>query len=191
MKKIEIGSTILLQPFKYHDSIKHELLYKINNSYSDNLNVRTEYYGDSIGRLDWSKNLDYSREWIKLVKPKLEEHFDKCAKTLYYQKCHVKGMWYQQYVKNDSHGWHTHSENYTGVYYLEFPEGASRTELVDQFNIYKKITIDCKEGDVVIFPSYIIHRSPKIEKNLRKTIISFNLEFEMVDRNIFCLIDNL
>lgn len=191
MKKIEIGSTILLHPFKHHHSVKKELLYKINNSYSDELKVHTQYYGDSIKRLDWSKNLDYGREWIKVVKQKLEEHFDKCAKTLYYQKCHIKGMWYQQYVKNDSHGWHTHSENYTGVYYLEFPEGASTTELIDQFNIHKKISIDCKEGDVVIFPSYIIHRSPKIEKNLRKTIISFNLEFEMIDKNIFCLIDNL
>lgn len=191
MKKIEIGSIALLKKFKYHDNIKKELLEKINSSHSDVLKVKDQYYGDSIKRLDWSKNLEYDREWVKFVKPKLEEHFNQCALNLHYQKCEVRGIWYQQYVKNDNHGWHIHGENYTGVYYLEFPDVAPKTELIDQFNIHKKISVDAKEGDIIIFPSYIIHRSPVVINDIRKTIISFNLEFSLINSDIFSIIDNL
>ena len=100
-------------------------------------------------------------------------------------------MWYQQYTKNNTHGWHIHGENYTGVYYLEFPKGSSKTELIDQYNIRKKITVNAKEGDIVIFPSFIIHRAPKIINDIRKTIISFNLQFNLINEKIFSIIDNL
>ena len=191
MKKIKLNTTALLKPFKYHNKIKDILLNKINNSYNDNLNVKNDYYGDEIHRLDWSKNLDYNREWVKLIKPKLEEHFNECALDLNYQNCEVRGMWYQQYKKNNTHGWHTHGENYTGVYYLEFPKSSPKTELIDQYNIHKKITINAKEGDIVIFPSFIIHRAPKIINDIRKTIISFNLQFNLVNPSIFSTIDSL
>ena len=191
MKKIKLSTTALLKTFKYHNQIKENLLSKINNSYNDNLNVKDQYYGDEIHRLDWSKNLDYSREWIQLVKPKLEEHFNECANDLNYQNSEIRGMWYQQYTKNNTHGWHTHGENYTGVYYLEFPKGSPKTELIDQYNINKKTIINAKEGDVVIFPSFIIHRAPKVINDIRKTIISFNLQFNLIDEKIFPIIDNL
>ena len=67
---------------------------------------------------------------------------------------------------------------YTGVYYVEFEKDFPKTELINQFDQNKKIIVDVKEGDIVIFPSFIIHRSPVMKIKKRKTIISFNLEFE-------------
>ena len=89
-------------------------------------------------------------------------------------------MWYHQYAKNSVHNWHIHGENYTGVYYLELPDDTPKTELIDQYD--KKITVEANEGDVVIFPSFIIHRGPKVLNDSRKTIISFNLEFEDISK---------
>ena len=77
-------------------------------------------------------------------------------------------------MEGDTHGWHTHGQTYTGVYYLEFPDKASRTELYSPFN-FKKHTIKAKEGDIVIFPSHWIHRGP-CNPSKRKTIVSFNFE---------------
>mgnify|MGYP000388917870 FL=1 len=191
MKKIKLTTTALLKPFKYHSVMKETLLSMIDKSYNDNLNVKDEYYGDEIHRLDWSKNLNYDRKWVKYIKPRLEEHFTICANDLNYKECEVRGMWYQQYLTNNVHGWHTHGENYTGVYYLELPKDAPKTELIDQYDIHKKITIDAKEGDIVIFPSFIIHRAPKITNDTRKTIISFNLQFNLINESIFSIIDNL
>jgi len=191
MKKIKIATTALLKPFEYHSIMKETLLSMIDKSYNDNLNKKHKYYCDEINKLDWSQNLEYSREWIKYVKPRLEEHFNTCANDLNYKECEVRGMWYQQYVKNNVHGWHTHGENYTGVYYLDLPKNAPKTELIDQYNIHKKITIEAKEGDIVIFPSFIIHRSPKMTNDTKKTIISFNLQFNFINSSIFSTIDNL
>jgi len=186
---INLNCAAILKKFKYHKEIKENLLTLINNAYSDHM--QNDFYGDDINKLDWSKNLNYNREWIQYVKPKLEEHFNECAASLNYETCEVNGMWYQQYVKNNTHTWHVHGENYTGVYYLEFPEDSPKTELVDQLNLNKKIIIEAVEGDVVIFPSFIIHRSPKVISDLRKTIISFNLHFTKVKDSVFSTLNSL
>ena len=57
------------------------------------------------------------------------------------------------------------TNNYTGVYYLQFPKGATKTQLVNEQKIFE---VDAKEGDIVIFPSFIIHRSPKITEDVEK-----------------------
>ena len=191
MKRIKVETTALLKPFKYHNQIKENLLSKINNSYNHKIDIKNQYYSDEIHKLDWSENLDFNREWVQLVKPKLEEHFNECANDLNYQSCQVVRMWYQQYIKNNTHGWHIHGENYTGVYYLELPKGSPKTELIDQYNINKKITINAKEGDIVIFPSFIIHRAPKVINDVKKTIISFNLDFNLINPNILPTINSL
>jgi len=155
---INLNCAAILKKFKYHKEIKENLLTLINNAYSDHM--QNDFYGDDINKLDWSKNLNYNREWI-------------------------------QYVKNNTHTWHVHGENYTGVYYLEFPKDSPKTELVDQLNLNKKIIIEAVEGDVVIFPSFIIHRSPKVISDLRKTIISFNLHFTKVKDSVFSTLNSL
>ena len=65
--------------------MKETLMTMIEKSYNDNLNVKDDYYGDEIHRLDWSKNLDYDREWVKYIKPRLQEHFEICANDLNYK----------------------------------------------------------------------------------------------------------
>ena len=173
MKKIKIQTTALLKPFKYHNQIKKNLLSKINNAFSDKLNVKDDYIYDEIDRLDFSKSSDYSREWVQLVKPKLEEHFNECAKDLNYQICTLHNIWYQQYSINNTHGWHTHGENYTGVYYLEMKDGP-KTQVFDN----KIIELPVSEGDIVIFPSFLVHKAPINKDTNRKTIISFNVNFD-------------
>ena len=81
-------------------------------------------------------------------------------------------LWFQQYLEGDTHGWHIHGDHFTGVYYLEFPEGCSQTEIVSPYNLTIK-KIDVVEGDFIVFPSHYIHRGlPNTKK--RKTIISYN-----------------
>ena len=179
IEKIKLNTTALLKPFKYHNEIKDILRSMIETSYHDNLKLGDNEYGDEIYRLDWSKYPDFNREWVQYLAPKLHEHFLICANDLNYQGCLIKGIWYQQYAKNSVHNWHIHGENYTGVYYLELPDDTPKTELIDQYD--KKITVKANEGDIVIFPSFIIHRGPKVLNDSRKTIISFNLEFEDIE----------
>jgi uncharacterized protein YbbC (DUF1343 family) len=46
----------------------------------------------------------------------------------------------------------------------------------------KKIVLDVKEGDIVMFPSYTIHRAPVIKNDIRKTIVSFNFVLDLIDQ---------
>ena len=67
-----------------------------------------------------------------------------------------------------------HADNYTGVYYLNF-DGTDKTQLINP-NDKAVIDIEAKEGDLIIFPSSVVHRCPKV--SVDKTIISFNVEIQ-------------
>ena len=102
----------------------------------------------------------------------------------------TSGCWFQQYVNNSWHGWHVHGNSSISLsYLLELPERKFSTEFVD---IERNTTfqVDVEEGDVIIFPSYIIHRSPIItDSNVRKTTIAINLNLGDVNENLINPID--
>lgn len=76
--------------------------------------------------------------------------------------------WFHQYPPNTEFGWHTHPWcNLAVVYYVELPEGAS--------TMFSDGRVDAKEGDVIMFPAFLPHRSPK-QNSGRKTIISYNID---------------
>lgn len=159
------------EKFKYHDELKNSLLSEINktdNTFSTNKISK-------ISRLDWHASTNMSRPWVKIIYDKLQEHFNKCVNELNYNKVVITNLWFQQYEEKDIHDWHVHGDNYTGVYYLDFPEGAPKTELRDHVDNY--LTLDSKEGHIVMFPSFFIHRSPLA--GIKKTIISFNINLRI------------
>lgn len=86
-------------------------------------------------------------------------------------------LWFQQYIQGSGFGWHQHDGHWAFIYYIELPEIKEATEFLNygQFNV--------KEGDILFFPTFLNHRSPIIKSNLRKTIISTNINFE-VDREL-------
>tara|TARA_B100001250_G_C19764520_1_gene774075 strand:- start:346 stop:1074 length:729 start_codon:yes stop_codon:yes gene_type:complete len=85
-------------------------------------------------------------------------------------KIFVDIMWFHQMDKGDYDNWHNHFAcQWIGIYYIDLPEG-EQTELMDfEGNVFQP---DVKEGDLLIFPSGYVHRSPPC--NNRKTIVAFN-----------------
>jgi hypothetical protein len=191
MKKFKLNTPCMIFNFKEHAKIKNKFVSMLNKTDCDFLEEKNEYFGDLIHRLDWSKSLDYSREWVKFVEPYLQKYFKDCANKLGYQNIKIKNIWFQQYNKNGKHGWHVHGENYTGVYYVKFSKKSAKTELIDPFSQNKKMIINAKEGDIVIFPSYVIHRATEQKQDGEKIIVSFNLEFDNIMPSLFKKIDNL
>ena len=135
---------------------------------------------ESITSTDWNmpKNahrpyLDY---FIELVMPEL----NKIADFLSMSKYDIHNTWFQQYYKDDTHTWHNHAGcNFTNVYYIELPDN-NKTEIYNEVN-NSIINLDVKEGDLVTFPGYMSHRSKPNQSNKRKTVISFNTSFSIVD----------
>lgn len=99
-------------------------------------------------------------------------HLEQIRKKFGYDNIFLENFWYQQYEKNDWHGWHNHNNCiFSSVYYLELPDGCSKTTfMIDG----KEKEIDVKEGQILTFASYIRHCSKPNKSNKRKTIIAFN-----------------
>lgn len=85
--------------------------------------------------------------------------------------------WYQQYFKGSSFGWHQHSGHWAFVYYVELENTSDSTEFLNYG------TFNVSEGDIIYFPTFLVHRSPTIASDTRKTIIAGNLKF-YVDRKL-------
>ena len=176
MKKIKVDDCICHGKLVDHNKVKDRILSEIEKDYCTEVSGESDSHSvcDHVSKLDWTKGHDLTRPWVKIFFPNFDITIKNYIKDLGYDIYAIDKIWYQQYVEGDIHGWHTHGKTYTGVYYLEFPERSSQTEIYSPFN-FKKHTIKAKEGDLVIFPSHWIHRGP-CNTSKRKTIVSFNFE---------------
>ena len=174
MKKIQIDDCICHSKIEEHLNIRDSILSEIDKSSDGNLEQLDSFYTDSISKLDWNLSSNPNRLWLKIFLPAFLKNLQEIIISLGYSKADIKNVWYQQYLEGDTHGWHIHGEHYTGVYYLEFPEGCSRTEICSPFDLNTR-EIDAIEGDFIVFPAHCIHRGLP-NKKIRKTIVSFNFD---------------
>lgn len=133
------------------------------------LNEKGYYYDFNIP--------DVERTYTKLMDNIVLSYIDE-IEDRYGLKCEkIQTFWFQQYLQGSDFSWHQHDGHWAMVYYVELPEMNESTEFLNfgQFNI--------KEGDIILFPTFLVHRSPKIQSNLRKTIIATNIQFK-VDRKL-------
>jgi len=175
MKIFEVPTPIFKQEIKEHYSIKKSLLNYFENRPDENVSNE-----DVISKTDWQTSQIMNKDYIEYFVPQITPYIKNVGKQLHAVDCKIIGMWYQQYLKNDKHNWHTHGGvNWANIYYVELPETNMNTEFYDIVN--KKIlkSIDIKEGDFITFPANMIHRSPQNISNKRKSIVSFNCDFDV------------
>jgi hypothetical protein len=180
MKKIEITSLILKEKFKQHFIYREKIINLIKDSISESLIDNKNGNNDFISKLDWPLANNWERPWVKLISPFIYEQLNNFSLELGFTGCVLNQLWFQQYNFQNIHNWHCHGGNYTGVYYLEFDKQSPKTEILYPNNLNEAFTINVEEGDIIIFPCYFIHRSGKIVNNKRKTIISFNIDFDRI-----------
>ena len=173
MKKIKVSDFICHLKMVDHHVIKDRILSEISKTFGDTIPQNNSYYCDSVSKLDWSCANDWNREWVKILLPNFYLTAKKFLKECAYKELQLVKMWYQQYQKGDQHGWHIHGDHYTGVYYLEYPKSAAKTQICSPYNLRSKKIEGVEEGDMIIFPAHWIHRGLKNGKD-RKTIVSYN-----------------
>jgi len=181
---------IIKEKFKQHTILREKILKAINNQEVDSLNEIDNYYTDKISRLDWNQAKNANRPWVQLFINDFINHLNKEMLKLSLTKPKLSEIWFQQYFNNDTHGWHTHGNNFTGVYYLELNDCSPRTQLVEPVSL-NLVEVDAEEGDIVIFPSIYIHRAPRIKTEKRKTIISFNFDCNVIYQDTLDRLKNL
>lgn len=154
--------------FKKHKSLKNKILNLINTM--PNVVYET-HKGTTATKSDWNLPSDFKRDYLDLFYKEINSLMLQTAKKFKCMNWRIHNAWFMQYKENDKHAWHTHPRtNLSGVYYLELP----KKELITEFKDKK---VKAEEGDILIFPSYMLHRSPANKTKERKTVISFNCDF--------------
>jgi hypothetical protein len=157
---------------KEHKEIKSILLDLIQNSSSRVINKPDE----EICVNDWYNDIDGERSYFEYVFPILKPYLDRIFNDIGYFKWEIDNMWFHQYEKEGMYTWHWHECTFYGlIYYVELPDGSPMTEFEIPYT--KEIVVpDVKEGQLVIFPSIMKHRSPPNQIDGRKTVIVMNVK---------------
>jgi hypothetical protein len=171
-----------------HDLIKKDILDLIE---LEPLAVKAKNPTQRITKKDWERSKRQSRPWTNIFFPKIEPHLKEIANRVGYGQIVINELWYQQYEQDSMHGWHNHSGNYTGVYYLELKNESPLTEIINPFNQTDMFNVPVIEGSILLFPSYTIHRAPIISNNIRKTIISFNFDWVGIEPELLNNLTNI
>lgn len=174
MYRYQISCPFFVKKFEKHIEIKEKLLSLIDEQQATTVNESD--LSERISRTDWKIDSNEQRPYWSFLQPNLAEHVQEIYKTLEYTEIQFGNHWFQQYYTTDMHGWHRHANcSWANVYYIELSPDAPATHLKDPItgDIYH---VDAKEGDILTFPSFILHCSPPNESQNRKTVVAFNIQ---------------
>jgi hypothetical protein len=98
-------------------------------------------------------------------------------------------VWFQKYDINMDHAVHTHgSTGFSSVCFIEYNKYNHKpTTFISPFGNYitgelERYGPDIEEGDIIFFPSNLLHYAPiNFSKEIR-TIISFNLDIKHTEK---------
>jgi len=150
-----------------HKQLKNKLLKNIKDTPFTKTyqNVsQTDWEIDSfLKRKYWDKNIiDIFENCTDILKKEMYGHLSKKFKAI------VDNYWFHIYKKNSDYQWHTHGHsNFSAIYYISLPEKKYKTKFLN-------MDIPVKEGDLLIFPSFLAHCSPINKSNKEKVVLSFN-----------------
>jgi len=158
---------IQIQTVEQHKIIKNQFL-----NYFDRIKAPRKI-GTSDDIINTDYGIDMNREYLNLFTTEiLPLTYNKD-----YRVTQVHNVWFQQYAQNNYHNWHIHGPcHFSHIYFIELPSKGVATE----FYWNKLIKLNVKEGDLISFPAYMVHRSPVNKNKKRKTILSFNTTFDEV-----------
>ena len=159
----------------HHLQIKKDLLRYIENDNQGSIKEKQ----DSITKSDYYNT--NKKEYFKHISN--SKIFEKIAEDFFIEEIDIKNVWYQQYRKNDKHNFHIHDCMMSFIYFVELSDRAHATEFFDVEN-KSIVRANAVEGDVLIFNSYVPHRSPVLIDDTQKTIISINFNFKGLSNKI-------
>jgi hypothetical protein len=183
VRSADVSCNILMTKVPNHDYIKQEFLKLLENI--PIIGVDDRHLKKNINKLPLSQKISntdffYSNhknsaylKYRDLVSPIFDRHNQKITEYLQYgYPILTANMWFQQYSKNDYHGWHRHCDCiFSNVYYVDLSSNSSRTTFRHNGTEFE---LDVEEGMIITFPSFLEHCSKPNMSDYTKTVISFN-----------------
>ncbi len=167
MKVYSFTFPVLVLPFSQHSQVKDQVLALIEQTDTDPIKEPV----NSITKGNWQQSSHKDAYW-QLIADAMHQDINQATRTIGYEAT-VANQWFQQYLRHDTHSWHTHpGSDLSIIYYVELP-AYSATEFLDTAS-NKVSSFPVQEGDLIIFPSLLTHRSPVNRTPHRKTVIAMN-----------------
>jgi hypothetical protein len=145
--------------------------------YIENDKISTSY--NNVTKTNWKTNNSAEKD-LQLI---FDNFLYEDIKNVLGKDFKIKDTWYQLYGSNTNskHIIHNHLSfgcDYVVIYYLKLKD----KKLTTQFFIDDEtIQPEMEEGDLIIFPSNILHSSPKNDTNYDKIILSVNIDTKMME----------
>jgi hypothetical protein len=166
MYKVNLYEKIHIENNK---SFKDELINSIENSYHKC--IKNDY--ELISKTDWGvHDKVWEKEWSQIFFHYAYPSIENFYMELGYRSFSVDSIWFQEYETGSSHSWHTHpSATFSNIYYLNYPQDSPPTQFLVKG---KKIDAEVQEGDLILFPGSVIHRSPENTSSQKRLVVVFN-----------------
>lgn len=153
-----------------HNEIKQELISQILSSNSHSIYDETE----RVSHTDLNYR-DQARPWLPLFFDNVRPYMDDFVRLFMHENWAIHHTWYFRYLKGEYSQWHVHPDcSWTNVYFLQLPDKKSRTTLLNASSGEEVIIADVEEGDIISFPSTVIHCSKPNMFDEDKIVIAFN-----------------
>jgi|TARA_R100001460_G_C3555186_1_gene175431 hypothetical protein len=135
-----------------------------------------------------SKNIPFldNENFIDNFTKLFQEEFQKFGQKYNYKKLHLKDVWTVIYNEHDYQTPHQHGPlGWSGILYCDYDPKQPSTVFVQPWHDLKTgftglKTLDIKEGDMVFFPSFIMHFCPSNNMKKKRKIISWDLTAESI-----------
>ena len=136
---------------------------------------------------------DFNTHFQKGIKPKYTQKLMKVLdgafcdfEDIFPYAYEIKNLWCQRYKEDQHHGAHNHGAlGYSMVFYAQFDKDCHKgTKFISPFNNWLNgnpifHTVDVDEGDVIFFPSFVLHECVPVKNNDKERIIfSLNMNVE-------------
>ena len=177
--------------FLFFDNLKYQnkkFIDEVLNNFDIRNPTRDTSWNCYVETNHHSKNKPNIPKNLKKILNKKVNEFGKSLKNNFFHSLKIDEIWYNVYTKNMYQELHTHRISlFSGIFYLKFNKNIHSPTIFynNFFNIdfcqetYSDINIFCfkpeiNEGDLIIFPSNILHEvKPQTTDELRITI-AFN-----------------
>jgi hypothetical protein len=128
-------------------------------------------------------NINYKEIFLNAARSKLHEHAKFHIQpeiTGLSYAFNIMHMWYHQMSKSDYISWDNHQFcQWSAVYFIEVPDQKYITEFLNP-ETQEIMQPQAEAGDMLIFPSWLLHRAPKMLTDKRKSIIAWNMDITYV-----------
>ena len=100
-------------------------------------------------------------------------------------------VWFQKYESSMDHAVHNHGPGgFSSVCFIEYDKHNHKpTTFISSFGNYitgelERYQPDVEEGDIIFFPSNLLHYAPTNLSKITRTIISFNLDIDHKNKGV-------